>query len=68
MGKMNRKHEQRLLSKWKRIAPVVHDYFALTAEERDMALEAARTHPYTALRCYRAIAGTLKPWLPARSA
>lgn len=57
--------ERYQLTKWKAIAPTVHDYFGLSAEDRHNALVAARLQPRRALRCYRIIVGTLRPHLPA---
>lgn len=56
----------RLISRWKLLAPVVHDYFGLSALERKSALESARRFPHSALNCYRILAELAKPWRGAR--
>ena len=50
----------RLLTRWKRIAPRVHAHFRLSPAARRIALEDARAHPSRALRSYLAITCSLK--------
>lgn len=61
-----KRNTPRLMSKWYALATQVHDHFGLSAEERGSAVLAARRSPGTALRIYRTIAHTLKPFGPMR--
>lgn len=49
------------VGRWKRLAPLVHQWAGLDAAGRAAALGAARMHPTYALRCYEAISASLMP-------
>lgn len=54
-----------LVNRAKEAACIAFDRYALGADSRRVAMIALRDHPTRALTCYRAIAASLRPHLPA---
>lgn len=56
---LERIDERRMTAQLLVLAPRIYAHFALTAEERISCWHAATTSPYSALRCYQAMANTI---------